>query len=202
MCFFISELLGMVAAAIQGNVDCEDYISHLIPFGFCSGHPAGGPSLTIFAYTIPTESAPFLRSLQEPARSLSKGRAAMLHRRNFCPFYTNPAAMRAWYPPFAKNAKDGAPAKYWLMSSPFSDGGSIDLVRGLAKSTKRGELLYYCRISAATSSPNFFWISFWISGSKSVTSNIRRTSTISLSEPGMREAHSRASSRDFTWITQ
>jgi len=30
MCFFISKLFGMVAAAIQGKVDCEDYISHLI----------------------------------------------------------------------------------------------------------------------------------------------------------------------------
>ena|GEM_PF-6599608 len=30
MCFVISKLLGVVAAAIQGNVDCEDYISHWI----------------------------------------------------------------------------------------------------------------------------------------------------------------------------
>ena len=70
------------------------------------------------------------------------------------------------------------------------------------KSTKRGEFFYYRRISAATSSPNFFWISFWVSGSKSVMSNMRRTSTISLSFPGMREAHSSASSRDFTWMIQ
>jgi len=28
MCFVISILFGVVAAAIQGNVDCEDYISH------------------------------------------------------------------------------------------------------------------------------------------------------------------------------
>ena len=61
---------------------------------------------------------------------------------------------------------------------------------------------YYWRISAATSSPNFFWIYSWVSGSKSVMSNIRRTSTISLSFPGMREAHSSASSRDFTWMIQ
>ena len=61
---------------------------------------------------------------------------------------------------------------------------------------------YYWRISAATSSPNFFWIYSWVSGSKSVMSNIRRTSTISLSLPGMREAHSSASSRDFTWMIQ
>jgi hypothetical protein len=78
----------------------------------------------------------------------------------------------------------------------------IDVVRGLAKSTKRGAIFTYWRISAATSSPNFFWISFWVSGSKSVMSNIRRTSTISLSFPGMREAHSSASSRDFTWMIQ
>src|ERR1700691_538117 len=68
-------------------------------------------------------------------------------------------------------------------------------------STKRGEF-FYCFITSATSSPNFFWISFWVSGSKSVKSNRRRTSTISLSRPGMREAHSSASSRDFTWIIQ
>src|ERR1700733_5561176 len=68
-------------------------------------------------------------------------------------------------------------------------------------STKRGEF-FYCFISSATSSPNFFWISFWVSGSKSVKSNRRRTSTISLSRPGMREAHSSSSSRDFTWIIQ
>jgi hypothetical protein len=30
MAFVISNLFGVVAAAIQGNVDCEDYISHLI----------------------------------------------------------------------------------------------------------------------------------------------------------------------------
>ena len=40
MCFVISNLLGVVAAAIQSNVDCEDYISHLIPFKFC--RPPGG----------------------------------------------------------------------------------------------------------------------------------------------------------------
>ena len=28
--FFIGNCFGVVAAAIQGNVDCEDYISHLI----------------------------------------------------------------------------------------------------------------------------------------------------------------------------
>jgi len=28
--FFIGIEFGMVAAAIQGDVDCEDYISHLI----------------------------------------------------------------------------------------------------------------------------------------------------------------------------
>src|SRR5271165_782680 len=62
---------------------------------------------------------------------------------------------------------------------------------------------HYWLISAATSSPNFFWISFWVSGSKSVRSNIRRTSTtISSSFAGMREAHSSASSRDFTLIIQ
>ena len=65
-------------------------------------------------------------------------------------------------------------------------------------STKRGEFFYYWLISSAASSPNFFWISFCVSGSKSVKSNNRRTSTISSSEPGMREAHSSASSRDFT----
>jgi hypothetical protein len=56
----------------------------------------------------------------------------------------------------------------------------------------------YCWPRSAPASPNFFWISSWILGSKSVISNIRRTSTISWSEPGMREAHSSASSRDFT----
>ena len=30
MCLFISNLFGVVDAAIQGSVDCEDYISHLI----------------------------------------------------------------------------------------------------------------------------------------------------------------------------
>jgi len=34
MCFFIGNHFGVVAAAIQGDVDCEDYISHLITFGF------------------------------------------------------------------------------------------------------------------------------------------------------------------------
>jgi hypothetical protein len=29
-CFFIDKLFGVVAAAIKGNVDGEDYISHLI----------------------------------------------------------------------------------------------------------------------------------------------------------------------------
>jgi hypothetical protein len=29
MGFIIGNLFGVVAAAIQGNVDCEDYISHL-----------------------------------------------------------------------------------------------------------------------------------------------------------------------------
>ena len=38
---------------------------------------AGGPPLTIFACTIPTEGAPSLRFLQEPALSLSKGWVAM-----------------------------------------------------------------------------------------------------------------------------
>src|SRR4029077_12949703 len=28
--FFIDKLFGVVAAAIYGNVDCEDYLSHLI----------------------------------------------------------------------------------------------------------------------------------------------------------------------------
>jgi hypothetical protein len=28
-CFFIGKLFGVVAAAIQGNVDCEDYISYV-----------------------------------------------------------------------------------------------------------------------------------------------------------------------------
>jgi hypothetical protein len=32
--FFIGIEFGMVAAAIQGRVDCEDYISHLIAFCF------------------------------------------------------------------------------------------------------------------------------------------------------------------------
>jgi hypothetical protein len=30
MCFFVSNLFGVVAAAIQGGVDCEDYVSHLL----------------------------------------------------------------------------------------------------------------------------------------------------------------------------
>src|SRR5690349_16599852 len=30
MCFFITDLFGVVAAAIQGSVDCEDHVSHLI----------------------------------------------------------------------------------------------------------------------------------------------------------------------------
>jgi predicted benzoate:H+ symporter BenE len=30
MCFVIRKLLGVVAAAIQGSVDCEDYFSHWI----------------------------------------------------------------------------------------------------------------------------------------------------------------------------
>jgi len=30
MWFLISKLFGMVAAANQGNVDCEDHISHLV----------------------------------------------------------------------------------------------------------------------------------------------------------------------------
>jgi len=34
MCFFIGNLFGVVAAAIQGNVDCEDYISHLIVLSY------------------------------------------------------------------------------------------------------------------------------------------------------------------------
>ena len=30
VCFIVSKLFGVVDAAIQGNVDCEDYISHWI----------------------------------------------------------------------------------------------------------------------------------------------------------------------------
>ncbi len=76
------------------------------------------------------------------------------------------------------------------------------LPKGRREIEKALRVFYYWRISAATSSPNFSWIYFWVSGSKSVKSNIRRTSTISLSFPGMREAHSSASSRDFTWMIQ
>ena len=36
------------------------------------------PPLTIFECTVPTEGAPSLRFLQEPALSLSKGRVTML----------------------------------------------------------------------------------------------------------------------------
>jgi hypothetical protein len=32
MCFFITNLFGVVDTAIQGNIDCEDYISHLIAY--------------------------------------------------------------------------------------------------------------------------------------------------------------------------
>jgi hypothetical protein len=28
MCFVVGNLFGVVAAPIQGNVDCEDYVSH------------------------------------------------------------------------------------------------------------------------------------------------------------------------------
>ena len=35
---FIRNMLGVVAAAVEGNVDCEDYISHLIPLNFVA-HP-------------------------------------------------------------------------------------------------------------------------------------------------------------------
>ena len=42
------------------------------------GVAEGGPPLTIFACTIPTEGAPSLRFLQEPGLSLSKGLVAML----------------------------------------------------------------------------------------------------------------------------
>jgi hypothetical protein len=83
--------------------------------------------------------------------------------------------------------------------------GHVRRITRIAKYSQasRSELQSYCwPISAATSSPNFFRISFWVSGSKSVISNIRRTSTISLSCPGMREAHSSASSRDFTSMIQ
>jgi hypothetical protein len=39
--FVIGIEFGMVAAAIQGDVDCEDYISHLIVLirSYCSGAP-------------------------------------------------------------------------------------------------------------------------------------------------------------------
>jgi hypothetical protein len=30
MCLFITNLFGVVDAAIQGSVDCEDYISHVV----------------------------------------------------------------------------------------------------------------------------------------------------------------------------
>jgi hypothetical protein len=40
---------------------------------------AGGPAFMIVVYAIPTEGAPSLRFLQEPALSLPKGWAAMLH---------------------------------------------------------------------------------------------------------------------------
>src|SRR2546425_12840900 len=43
---------------------------------------------------------------------------------------------------------------------------------------------------------------FWISGGKSDNSCTWRTSMISPSSMGARLAHSMASSRDFTWITQ
>src|ERR1700733_3297814 len=100
----------MVAAAIQGKVDCVDYISHLLPFEFCRP-PGGWPSLTILAHTIPTSV------LVIPARS---------------------EAWAARRPPRRR-----------------SRPREIDKAR---------RVFYYWRISAATASPNFFWISFWVSG--------------------------------------
>jgi hypothetical protein len=49
-----------------------------------------------------------------------------------------------------------------------------------------------------SSSANCFSNFLRVSASKSDASNTRRTSTVSSSEPGMRDAHSSASSREFT----
>ena len=47
-----------------------------------------------------------------------------------------------------------------------------------------------------------YFTSFWISGGKSDISCTCRTSITSLSPAGQRDAHSTASSFDFTWIIQ
>ena len=66
---------------------------------------------------IPAEGAPSLRSWQEPALSLPKGRAAMLPAQLVCVLHY-PSYMPPSYPPFAKYAKNGAPgAKAPAMSA-------------------------------------------------------------------------------------
>jgi hypothetical protein len=61
---------------------------------------------------IPTEGAPSLRFLQEPALSLSKGRVAMLPPQLFV-LHKPPLRMRSRHPPFAKNAKERGTPLCW-----------------------------------------------------------------------------------------
>jgi hypothetical protein len=146
--------------------------------------PAAPHAAAAVGHAVPDTNAPPAAAVRH-STAPDTGRGAAFHTAS-CPRSSPPdcgtlpstAFLVAGF--LAKNPRNGEP-------------GEIDKAR---------RFFYYWAISAATSSPNFFWISFWVSGSKSVMSNIRRTSTISLSFPGMREAHSSASSRDFTWMIQ
>jgi hypothetical protein len=58
--FFIHKLFGVVTAAIQGNVDCVDYISHLVPFKLTAdGEPAAR------ARFLPRQPAELTESLDD-----------------------------------------------------------------------------------------------------------------------------------------
>ena len=69
---------------------------------FLSRHSKGGFAfLMMFVRAIYAEGAPSLRFLQ--------GRVPMLPTQLFVRSPQTPLRMRSCYPPFAKNAKDGAP---------------------------------------------------------------------------------------------
>src|ERR1700722_3378524 len=85
----------MVAATIQGKVDCVDYVSHLIPSNFC-GRRADRPSLTILAYTIPTEGGPSLAFFARACPELVEGVGgeATRNRQSAESFFTTGASQR------------------------------------------------------------------------------------------------------------
>jgi hypothetical protein len=86
------------------------------------------------------------------------------------------------------------------MSSPFSGGGYIDVARGVAKSTKRGEF-FYCWPSSAPGVAEL--LLDLLLGLGIEVGYVKHPANFNYYVIlGMREAHSSASSRDFTWMIQ